>query len=302
MESSSGLRSSLNDLPSIDFDLVKERGFILLLTLILGPRVATSAFVKNVPSNPLSSSSTRSALATPFDIQSSGRGRSPCRTPPVVGPNSISLSSTPTGHVDPSSKTPVIEVETFPEGDTTTAPSSPSFVPSFEVGSSSQKRPHIEEVPQVEEVPPSGPTQAAASAYFPLPVMTPQFNPKAGYLTCARGSYPSGVFWKQLADEESKFQGEISLLKTQLEEKDRQISVQAMEMESLRTTSLQSYSRGCEEGLQAGHSAVVATYKASPEYADEVFRYGSSFYVDGFTVCAEQFKNLHNLPPNFDLI
>ncbi|KAK4420281.1 hypothetical protein Salat_2441200 [Sesamum alatum] len=78
------------------------------------------------------------------------------------------------------------------------------------------------------------------------------------------------------------------------------MSVQAMEMESLRTTSLQSYSRGREEGLQAGHSAAVAAYRASAEYAEEVFRQGSSSYADGFTVCAEQFKNLGNLPPDFD--
>ncbi|KAK4428375.1 hypothetical protein Salat_1137100 [Sesamum alatum] len=106
----------------------------------------------------------------------------------------------------------------------------------------------------------------------------------------------------QLADEESKSWEEISLLRAQLEEKDRQMSVQAMEIESLRTTSLQSYSRGREEGLQAGHSAAVAAYKASPEYAEEVFRQGSSFYADGFTVCVEQFKNLGNLPPDFDSI
>ncbi|KAK4417429.1 hypothetical protein Salat_2568500 [Sesamum alatum] len=92
---------------------------------------------------------------------------------------------------------------------------------------------------------------------------------------------------KQLADEESKSREEISLLRAQLEEKDRQMSVQAMEMESLHMTSLQSYSRGCEKGLQAGHFAAVAAYKASLEYLEEVFRRGSSFYADGFTVCAE---------------
>ncbi|KAK4426462.1 hypothetical protein Salat_1414800 [Sesamum alatum] len=103
-----------------------------------------------------------------------------------------------------------------------------------------------------------------------------------------------------MSNAESKFQEEISLLKTQLEEKDHQMSVQVMEMESLRTTSLQSYTRGREEGLQAGHSAAVASFKASPEYAEEVFRQGSSFYANGFTVCAEQFKNLGHLPSDFD--
>ncbi|KAK4422016.1 hypothetical protein Salat_2152300 [Sesamum alatum] len=105
---------------------------------------------------------------------------------------------------------------------------------------------------------------------------------------------------KQMSDEESKFQEEISSLTTQLEEKHRQMSVQAMEIESLCTTSLQSYTRGREEGLQAGHSGPVAAFKASPEYGEEVFRQGSSFYADGFTFGAEQFKNLGHLPPDFD--
>ncbi|KAK4415082.1 hypothetical protein Salat_2615300 [Sesamum alatum] len=348
-------RSSLNDLPSINFELVKERvkaaglldhGFKakalveedLLILAGLHPvpdtytglescyfclqtmmnRVAVRKFLpEKVPSNPLSSSSTRSASATPSDIQSSGRGRSPSHTPPIARPSSVSSSPPPIGQVDPSLETPVIEVETSPEGDTIPVPSSPPFVPLSEVGSSSQKRPRIEEAPQVEEVP-SDPAQAAASASFPLPVMTPQFNPKAGVSNMCKATNKGDVEFlsgrsmeslghlilsrtamtppivmamierfdkmrtnleaaltqlkggriqveslkKQLADEESKSQEEISLLRAQLEEKDCQMSVQAMEMESLHTTSLQSYSRGCEEGLQADHSAAVAAYKA----------------------------------------
>ncbi|KAK4428864.1 hypothetical protein Salat_1186300 [Sesamum alatum] len=115
-----------------------------------GPRVVTSASVmtmmnrapvskflpENVPSNPLSSSSTRSASATPSDIESSGRGRSPSRTPPVVGPNSASPSPTLSGYVDVPSEMPVIEVGTSPEGDMTLTPSL-QIVLLFEVGSSS---------------------------------------------------------------------------------------------------------------------------------------------------------------------
>ncbi|KAK4431069.1 hypothetical protein Salat_0868900 [Sesamum alatum] len=387
-------RSSLNDFPSINFELVKERvkaaglldhGFkakalveedLLILAGLYpvpdtytGPvsryfrlqtmmnRAAVRKFLpENVPSNPLSSSSTRSVSATPSDIQSSGRGRSPSRTPPIARPSSISPSSPPIGQAGPSLETPVIEVETSPQGDTIHVPSSPPFVPQSKVGSSSQKRPRIEEAPQVEEVLSSDPPPTAASASFPLPVMTLQFNPNAGVSNMCKAANKDDVEFlsgrsmeslghlilsqtamtppivmamierfdkmranleaalaqlkggriqveslkKQLADEKSKSREEISSLRAQLEEKDRQMSVQAMEMESLRTTSLQSYSRGREEGLQAGHSAVVAAYKASPEYAEEVFRQGSSFYADGFTVCAEQFKNLGNLPPDFD--
>ncbi|KAK4422017.1 hypothetical protein Salat_2152400 [Sesamum alatum] len=137
-------------------------------------RAAVRKFLpENVPSNPLSSSSMRSPSATPSDIQSSGRGRSPSRTPPLVGPSSASVSLISTRYADPPSETPVIEVETSPEGDTTPTPSSPPFVPPFEVGSSSQKRPRVEEVPLVEEVIPPSTTQTAALASFPPPVMTP---------------------------------------------------------------------------------------------------------------------------------
>ncbi|KAK4423413.1 hypothetical protein Salat_1924100 [Sesamum alatum] len=329
-------RSSLNDLPSINFELVKERvkaagllnhGFKakalveedLLILAGLHPipdtytgldsryfRLQTPMnhaavhkfFPEDVPSNLLSSLSTRSASATPSDIQSSGRGRSP--------------------FLGPSLETLVIEVETSPEGDTIPVPSFPPFVPQSEVGSSSQKRPRIEEAPQVEEVPSSGLPPTTASASFPLSLMTPQFNPKAGVSNMCKAANKDDVEFlsdrsieslghlilsqtamtppivmamierfdkmranleaalaqlkrgriqmeslkKQLADEESKSREEISSMRAQLEEKDRQMSVQTMEMESLRTTSLQSYSMGREEGLQAGHSTVVAAYKA----------------------------------------
>ncbi|KAK4428374.1 hypothetical protein Salat_1137000 [Sesamum alatum] len=142
--------------------------------------------LESVPFNPLSSSSTRSASATPSDIQSSGRSRSPSRTPPIARPSSVSPSLPPIRQGDPSLETPMIEVETSPEGDTTPVLSYLPLVPLSEVGSSFQKRPRIEEAPQVEKVPSSDPAQAAASASFPLPVMTPQFNPKAGVSICAR--------------------------------------------------------------------------------------------------------------------
>ncbi|KAK4412414.1 hypothetical protein Salat_2888400 [Sesamum alatum] len=134
---------------------------------------------ENLLVNPLSSSSTRSGSATPSEIQSSGRGQSPSLTPFVVSPSSTSPSSVPSQHADAPFDTPVIEVETSPKADTTPTPSSPLFVLLSEVGSSSQKRPRIEDVPQGKEASPAGPAQAAPPS-FPLPVMTPQFSPKAG--------------------------------------------------------------------------------------------------------------------------
>ncbi|KAK4428825.1 hypothetical protein Salat_1182400 [Sesamum alatum] len=175
-------------------------------------RVVVCKFLlESLPSNPLSSSSTRSASATPSDIQSSGQGRSSSRY--MKGLGHLLLSQT-------------------------------------------------------------------------------------AMLKRARTQVDN--LKKQLADEDSKFQEEMYVLKAQVEEKDRKLVMQAIEMESLRTTSIESYTRDREEGLVAGQSAAVAAFKASPEFAEEVFRQGSSFYADGFTVCAEQLKNLGNLPPDFD--
>ncbi|KAK4421059.1 hypothetical protein Salat_2056400, partial [Sesamum alatum] len=267
-------RSSLNELPSINLELVKERvkvaGFLdhgfkaktlveedLLIVAGLHPipqipvlalKAVTFTSVKSLPSNPLSSLSMRSASATPLDVQSSERGRSPSRTSPRVRPDS-------------------------------------------------------------EEAPPADTTQAIPPSSFPLPVMTSQFNPKAGVSNmcnavhmgdveslAGRGGFrPSAVIpdcygrllKNQLADEESKHREENYVLNAQVEEKDSKLVMQAIEMASLRTTSFQSYTRGREEGLVAGQSTVVAAYKASPEFAEELFRQGSSFYAYGFTVCAE---------------
>ncbi|KAK4420282.1 hypothetical protein Salat_2441300 [Sesamum alatum] len=103
-------------------------------------RAAVRKFLpENVPSNPLSSLSTRSASATPSNIQSSGRGRSPSRTPPIARPSSVSPSPPPIGQVGSSLENPVIEVETSPERDTIPAPSSPSFVPQAKWGPALKK-------------------------------------------------------------------------------------------------------------------------------------------------------------------
>ncbi|KAK4429068.1 hypothetical protein Salat_1206800 [Sesamum alatum] len=337
-------RSSLNEQPSINFELVRERvkaaglldhGF--KAKALMEEDLLTLAGLHPIP-NTYTGPDSRYFRLRNFSRRMYPRIPCPLRVrgqhwllPPIVRLGSVSPSPPPTGQLGSSLDTPVIEVETSPEGDTTPIPSSPPFVPQVEEGSSSQKRPRVEEVPQREEAPSSDPPSAAASASFPLPVMTPQFNPKLGVSNMCKVANKDDVEFlsgrsmesighlillqtamlkggriqveslkKQLADEESKSREKISSLRTQLEEKDHQLSVQAMEMEYLRTTSLQSYSRGHEGGLQAGHSTAVATYKASPEYAEEVFRQGSTFYTDGFTVCAEQFKNLGNLPTDYD--
>ncbi|KAK4428906.1 hypothetical protein Salat_1190500 [Sesamum alatum] len=101
-------------------------------------RVAVCKFLpESLPSNPLPSSSTRSASATPSDIQSSGQGRSSSRTPLVVRPGFAFPSPLPSQHINPPTETPIIEVEASLETDTNPVLSSPPFVPLSEIGSSS---------------------------------------------------------------------------------------------------------------------------------------------------------------------
>ncbi|KAK4433332.1 hypothetical protein Salat_1095500 [Sesamum alatum] len=74
----------------------------------------------------------------------------------------------------------------------------------------------------------------------------------------------------------------------------------APELELVRNLSLQSYSKGHEDGLLARQPSAIAMYKSSPEFAAKVLRQASSFCTDSFTVCAQQFKNLGNLPLDFN--
>ncbi|KAK4423180.1 hypothetical protein Salat_1900800 [Sesamum alatum] len=354
-------RSSLNELLTINFESVKERvkaaGLLdhdfkakalvekdLLIVAGLHPEPATytglesqtmmnRAVVRkflpeNLPANPLSSSSTRSASATPSEIQSSGRGRSPSRTPSVVRPSSTSPNSVPSQHADVPSEMLVIEVETSPEADTTPTPSSPPFVLLSEVGSSFQKRPHLEDVPQGEEPSPADPAQAAPPS-FPLPVMTPQFNPKAGVSNMCKVVNKGDV--ESLSGRSMEGMGHLLLSHTamtpaiivaMIERYDKMRANLEAALSQLKGARAQRRRtggwpckrlkwspfayislvvfEGSRRGLAGWSVSGCATFKASPEYAEEIFRQGSSFYADGFTVCAEQFKNLGNLSPDFD--
>ncbi|KAK4435234.1 hypothetical protein Salat_0686700 [Sesamum alatum] len=49
---------------------------------------------------------------------------------------------------------------------------------------------------------------------------------------------------KRVSEGESKFQEDVTVLRSQIEEKDQNLAMQAIEMESLCTTSLQSYTKG----------------------------------------------------------
>ncbi|KAK4413613.1 hypothetical protein Salat_2774000 [Sesamum alatum] len=287
--------------------------------------------LQNLLLNPPSSSSTRSTSATPLDIQSSGRGRSPSCTPSGVRPSSASPSLVPfTTHRYPHQGTyyrggdfsrdgydpcsilspnrssfggrvqfpkEALYRGFFPRGGPSychylgySAPLFPS------AGDDSSIRPqgwvsnmckavHRGDVESLA----SHPMEGLGHLLLSQTAMTPAIivamierydkmraNLEAVLSQLKGARSQAEVLKKKLADEESKYREEMSVLKAQ------------------------SCTRGREEGLIVGQSTVVAAFKASPEFAKEVFRQGSSFYADGFTVCAELFKNLGNLPPDFD--
>ncbi|KAK4421393.1 hypothetical protein Salat_2089800 [Sesamum alatum] len=98
-------------------------------------------------------------------------------------------------------------------------------------------------------------------------------------------------------EREARLVDELEALRVQIVEKDGQVAALTLENEVVRASAVQAYTRGREEGA----SFIVTAFKNSHKYAVELSRHGSSFYIDGFATCLEQFKNLGNLPPDFDL-
>ncbi|KAK4412364.1 hypothetical protein Salat_2883300 [Sesamum alatum] len=284
-------------------------------------RAAIRKFLlENIPSNPLSSSSMKSASATPSDIQSSGQGRSPSVTPSNLLPSLTSPSPLPTQLADASLEPPMIEVETSPEIDPSQAPISPSHTSPQDPSLNSQKRPRIKNLSPNVAASEGGP---APSSAFPAPVMTPQFNLKAAVSNMLKAVHHAAVnslasrpveglrqlllshtamtpaitvalveryekmrrdyegislqlkdicsqdetLENKFSDEEAKHHEELHMLKGQLEDKDRVLTMQSIKIESLKTMSFQSYTRGREKGLAEGQASAVAAYKAFPEYA-----------------------------------
>ncbi|KAK4421497.1 hypothetical protein Salat_2100300 [Sesamum alatum] len=67
---------------------------------------------------------------------------------------------------------------------------------------------------------------------------------------------------KQLSEESGKAlvsQEETKVLKDQLEERDKKLAMMSLEMDALRVSNLQSYSKGREEGILAGQASVLAS-------------------------------------------
>ncbi|KAK4435240.1 hypothetical protein Salat_0687300 [Sesamum alatum] len=100
-------------------------------------------------------------------------------------------------------------------------------------------------------------------------------------------------FEEQARERENKLKEELDTLKNQMVEKYSQIAMLTMENAAIKASTMQAYARGREEGA----SSAVLAFKESAE----TYRQASAYYVDGFATCLAQFKNIGNLPPDFDL-
>ncbi|KAK4429154.1 hypothetical protein Salat_1215600 [Sesamum alatum] len=266
-------------------------------------------------------------LVPPSNTPSSSRP--PSSTPSASMPRS---SPPPFVQVDPSpfpQGTPIIEVGTSeehtPSQTLSDMPPLSHLPPPVEALSSFLKRPRREETPS-EGTPRS--YEGAPTLVFPAHVLTPRFDPRAGSFNMRQAVHQSDVetlstrsmqalgsfilaqsstldFLKsqyreddaRSREREAKLVAELKDLKTQVLENDGQIAALTVENEVVRASTVQAYTRGREEGV----FSVVIVSKNSIEYVVELSRHGSSFYIDGFATCLDQFRNLGNLPPGFDL-
>ncbi|KAK4421461.1 hypothetical protein Salat_2096700 [Sesamum alatum] len=73
------------------------------------------------------------------------------------------------------------------------------------------------------------------------------------------------------------------------------------ELEAKLQGEINSFKSQVIEGRDEGLASGASMYKSSTEYARDLYHQGLTFYMDGFAVCLEQFKNLGNLLVDFDL-
>ncbi|KAK4438105.1 hypothetical protein Salat_0144600 [Sesamum alatum] len=253
---------------------------------IMMNRVAVRKFIPDdVPAMP-SSSGTRSAPSTPSDL------------PPKLTPTSR-MTHPPSASLPCHQETPVIEVVTSPED--------ASYVEDLP---SSHKRPRID-VEGTEDVPTAaGPSELA----FLAPVLTPHMDPQVGAFNMSKAVNRADVevltprtftsisnlilsnasvrqklrfepnvlkLRNRLERErENKHKEELDALKHQMVDKDSQISMLTMENVAIKASTMQAYARGREEGA----SSAVLVFKESAEYADEMYRQASAYYVDSFLI------------------
>ncbi|KAK4434748.1 hypothetical protein Salat_0637700 [Sesamum alatum] len=258
--------------------------------------------------------------------------------PDDIPPTLVLPSSTPSSS-RPRSSTPSASMpSSSPPPTPSDAPPLSPLPPPVEALSSSLKRPRREETPSEDTL---RSYEGTPNLVFPAPVLTPRLDPRAGSFnmrqavhrsdiktlsTCSMqglGSFilaqsSTEITRKELSDTraqldclknqyreddarsrecEAKLVDELEDLKNQVVEKDGHIAAVTVENEVVRASTVQAYTRGREEGASSG----VAAFKSSPEYAVELSRHGSSFYIDGFATCLDQFRNLCNHPPGFDL-
>ncbi|KAK4413240.1 hypothetical protein Salat_2736600 [Sesamum alatum] len=82
----------------------------------------------------------------------------------------------------------------------------------------------------------------------------------------------------------------------QIAEKMDKLQCCQVENEVIRSSTLQDYARGRDEGA----SSAISAFKNSLKCTADMCRNGTSFYIHGFATCLEQSRNLGQLPPNYD--
>ncbi|KAK4417051.1 hypothetical protein Salat_2530600 [Sesamum alatum] len=268
---------------------------------IMRNRAVVRKFIpKDVPAIPTSSGSRPvllddlpADLVPPTETPSSSRflrpalpDDLPADVTPLAGASSSTwprTSPSPVSQVNPSpfpQGTPIIEVGTSEENTTSQTPS---------------------DLPPISPLPP--PVEALSSS-LKRPLLTPRLDPRASSFNMRQATHHSDVetlsrrlmqslgsfilaqaSTNQYRDDgthsqerEARLVDELEALRVQLVEKDKQITVLTSENEVVRASTVQAYTQGREEVA----SSAVAALKNSHEYAVELSRHGSSFYIDGF--------------------
>ncbi|KAK4438425.1 hypothetical protein Salat_0176800 [Sesamum alatum] len=73
----------------------------------------------------------------------------------------------------------------------------------------------------------------------------------------------------QAREIEVKLRVELNLLKSQMDEREKQMVILSIENEVLKSTTVQAYDRGGEEGISFGQSSGATLYKNSQEFTEE---------------------------------
>ncbi|KAK4426030.1 hypothetical protein Salat_1371500 [Sesamum alatum] len=209
-------------------------------------------------------------------------------------------------------ETPVIKILTFPEEGTPfqTPLDAPSLSPTASAldGSTSHKRPRTEEV-QAESFSSEGTILDPSS--FRATVIIPRLDPRAGFFNMSHTILRSdvevlsaqsmkGLYNFLLAQNCTRPRRSFVNRSNSSRPKWRKVRGRLLCSRSKIRCSHLPLSKLIQKGRDEGLSSRVSLYKDSQEFVDELHRHGSTYYIDGFAICLEQFQNLWNILAHFD--